>query len=264
MKKYIFILFIFAIVLAFSSGCIKENNGPTLKKGVLTVGVEIGYPPMEYFDGNGNPAGFDISLAKAIGEKLGLEIEFVDIAWDAIFVSLDAKRYDCIISSVTILPERIEKYNISKPYIQTTLAIVLPRNTRRRVTSPRDLGGLAVAFQESTTSEYIMEELREEGLRFTPYAYDKVMRCFDELRLGRVDAIMTDLLVAYEYISRSDFFEVVWQGGEEEFGIVLRKDNNALTDAINNAIDELFEEGTMLEISKEHFNGMDLVSAVRR
>ena len=82
------------------------------------------------------------------------------------------------------------------------------------------------------------------------------------MKLGRVDAIMTDLLVAYEYVARSDQFEIVWQGGEEEFGICLKKGNNALTDALNKALDELFADGTMLRISNDIF-GMDLVSAVR-
>ena len=261
MKKFL-IFFAITTIFVFISGCSREMGGLTLKKGILTVGIEIGYPPMEYYDDSGNPAGFDISLANAIGKKLDLKIEFIDTAWDGIFAGVNARRYDCIISSVTILPERIETFNVSKPYIQNTLAIVLPRNSRRRVSSPADLGGLAVAFQEATTSEYIMADLAKEGLRFTPYAYDKVMYCFDELRLGRVDAIMTDIVVAYEYLSRSDFYEIVWQGGEEEFGIIIKKGNDDLLDAINNALDELFEDGTMLKISEENFNGMDLVSAL--
>jgi len=65
-------------------------------------------------------------------------------------------------------------------------------------------------------------------------------------------------------IARSDFFEIVWQGGEEEFGICMRKGNDALTKAIDKALDELFDDGTMLKISKEIFDGMDLVSPVRR
>jgi len=263
MKKFA-IIFAAIIFFLITSGCTGEIGGLTLKKGVLMVGIEVGYPPMEYYDESGNPAGFDISLAKAIGEKLNLEIEFIDTSWDGIFAGIDARRYDCIISSVTITPERIETFNVSKPYIQNTLAIVLPRNSRRRVTSPADLGGLRVAFQEFTTSEYIMENLAKEGLRFTPCHYDKVMYCFDELRRGRVDAIMTDIVVAYEYISRSDFYEVVWQGGEDEFGIIIKKGNDDLLDAVNNIIDELFEDGTMLRFSQEYFNGMDLVSSLRR
>ena len=109
-----------------------------------------------------------------------------------------------------------------------------------------------------------MTDLAEKGMKFTPYEYDKVMYCFDELKLGRVDVIVTDLLVAYEYVGRADSpFKIVWEGGDEEFGICMRKGNDALTEAINKALDELFADGTMLKISQDVF-GMDLVSAVRK
>lgn len=265
MKKITVILSIFVIMSVILTGCRSDSGGLTVKRGVLMVGMEIGYPPMEYLAEDGvTPIGFDVDLAKAIAEKMNLELELVDTAWDGIFHSLDTRRYDCIISSVTITDARKEAFNFSKPYIQNTLAIVMPKNSRHTVRSPQDLQGLGVAFQDETTSDFFMQDLAAEGLRFTPYEYDKVMYCFDELRLGRVDAIMTDLLVAFEYIGRSDIFEIVWQGGEEEFGICIRKGNDALTEAIDKALDELFNEGTMLRISQNIFNGLDLVSAVRR
>ena len=254
-------LIIYAIII---SGCSKDSGGLTIKNGILRVGMEIGYPPMEYFAEDGKtPIGFDVELAKALAKKLELQVEFVDTSWDGIFAGVDTKRYDCIISSVTITPERLEKHNFTEPYIQNTLAIVVPRNSRHSVSSPTDLTGLSVAFQEETTSDYFMTELAKQGLVFTPREYDKVMYCFEELRFARVDAVMTDLLVAYEYLTRTDVFDIVWQGGEEEFGICLRKGNDDLTFVLNNALDELFEDGTMLKISREIFD-MDLVSAVRR
>jgi polar amino acid transport system substrate-binding protein len=141
---------------------------------------------------------------------------------------------------------------------------VLPKNSNLKVTSPQDLAGLRVSYQEETTSDDYMTGLAEKGMKFTPYEYDKVMYCFDELKLGRVDVIITDLLVAYDYVAPADSpFKIVWQGGEEEFGICMRKGNDALTEAINKALDELFEDGTMLRISNKIF-GMDLVSAVRK
>ena len=255
---------VLAALSIFCMGCRKQSGGLTLKPDVLTVGMEIGYPPMEYFADDGKtPIGFDVSMAKALAEKLNLKVEFVDTAWDGIFAGVDTSKFDCIISSVTINPARLAAHNFSKPYIQNTLAIVLPKNSSRTIRSPQDLAGLGVAYQEETTSDFYMTELAEKGLRFTPYEYDKVMYCFDEMRLGRVDAIMTDLLVAYEYVARSDQFEIVWQGGEEEFGICLKKGNNELTEALNKALDELFADGTMLRISNDIF-GMDLVSAVRK
>jgi polar amino acid transport system substrate-binding protein len=91
------------------------------------------------------------------------------------------------------------------------------------------------------------------------------MYCFDELKLGRVDVVVTDLLVAYEYIAQENSpFEIVWQSSEpEQFGICMKKGNDELTNAINKALDELFADGTMLKISNNIF-GMDLVTATRK
>ncbi|MCL1959482.1 MAG: transporter substrate-binding domain-containing protein [Spirochaetes bacterium] len=264
MKRITAVISVLAVIAVFT-GCSKESGGLTLKKGVLMVGMEIGYPPMEYMADDGKtPIGFDVEFSKALAKKMKLEVEFVDTAWDGIFAGVNTKKYDCIISSVTINEARQAAHNFSKPYIQNTLAIVLPKNSKYNIKSPQDLAGLGVAYQEETTADDYMTNLAEQGMKFTPYEYDKVMYCFDELRLGRVDVIITDLLVAYEYIARSEIFEIVWQGGDEEFGVCMRKGNDALTTAINKAIDELFEDGSMLRISKEIFSGMDLVSAVRR
>jgi polar amino acid transport system substrate-binding protein len=248
-----------------TAGCSKESGSYTLKKGVLAIGMEIGYPPMEYMAEDGKtPIGFDVSLGKALADKMGLKVEYVDTAWDGIFAGVNTKKYDCIISSVTINPPRQAAHNFSKPYIKNTIAIVLLKDSKLAVKSPQDLVGLRVSYQEETTSDDYMAKLRGEGLDFIEYEYDKVMYCFEEMKLGRVDAIMTDLLVAYEYVGRADSpFEIVWQGGEEEFGVCMKKGDDALTEAINKALDELFEDGTMLRISNDIF-GMDLVSAVRQ
>jgi len=264
MKKAIFLIVVIAAGILFA-GCAKESSGLTLKKGILSIGMEIGYPPMEYMASDGKtPVGFDVSMGKAIAEKMGLTAVFVDTAWDGIFAGVETKKYDCIMSSVTLTDTRMQAHNFSKPYIRNTLAIVLPKNSKYRVKAPQDLAGLGVAYQEETTSKFFMEELIEAGLRCNTYEYDKVMYCFDEMKLGRVDAIMTDLLVAYEYIAKpGSLFEIVWQGGEEEFGICMKKGNDALTAAIDKTLDELFENGTMVKISNDIF-GMDLVSAVRK
>ena len=267
MKKAVLMLpAILAVSGILIMGCSKKSDGGlTIKQGVLLVGMEIGYPPMEYLAEDGRtPIGFDVEMGKAIAQKLGLQVEFIDTAWDGIFAGVNTKKYDCIISSVTINDARWRAHNFSSPYIQNTLAIVLPKGSNHNVRLPQDLAGLGVAYQEETTSNYYMTELAEQGLRFTPYEYDKVMYCFNEMRLGRVDAIMTDLLVAYEYVGQANSpFEIVWQGGDEQFGICMRKGNDALTEAINKALDELFRDGTMVRISNQIF-GMDLVSAVRK
>lgn len=97
----------------------------TIKDGKLTVGMEIGYPPMEYMDESGlNPMGFDVDLSYALGELLGLDVELVNTAWDGIFAGLDKEQYDVVISSVSIIPERQEAYELTEPYVSNALVIV--------------------------------------------------------------------------------------------------------------------------------------------
>jgi polar amino acid transport system substrate-binding protein len=243
----------------------KPSGSLTLEPGLLTIGMEIGYPPMEYLDTDGKtPIGFDVTMAKALAEKLGLRYQFIDTAWDGIFAGVSTGKYDCIISSVTVTEERQVAHNFTKPYIGNAQALVLLKGSAVKARSPEELGGLGVAYQAETTSDIYMAKLAEQGLKFTPYEYDKVMNCFDELRLGRVDAIICDSLVAVDYIAPADTpFEIVWQGpADEVFAICLKKGNDALTEALDKALDELFADGTMLKISQETFK-IDLVSAAR-
>jgi polar amino acid transport system substrate-binding protein len=243
----------------------KQSGGMTIKPGVLMVGMEIGYPPMEYLDSNGKPAGFDVEMAGLVAAKLGLKVELVDTAWDGIFAGVDTGKYDCIMSSVTITEARIAAHNFSKPYIGNAMSMVLLKGSKIRARNPQELGGLGVAYQAETTSDFYMADLAAKGLKFTPYEYDKVINCFDELKLGRVDAIVTDSLVAVDYIAPADTpFELVWQGpADEKFGICLKRGNDALTAAIDKALDELFAEGTMHQLSQKIFK-LDMVSAARQ
>jgi polar amino acid transport system substrate-binding protein len=203
-------------------------------------------------------------MAKAVAAKMGLKVEFVDTAWDGIFAGVDTGKYDCIMSSVTITPERQGAHNFSKPYIGNAMAMVLMKGSKITARRPEELGGLGVAYQAETTADFFMDRYAQQGLKFTPYEYEKVMNCFDEMRLGRVDVIVTDLLVAYDYVAPADSpFEIVWQGAaDEKFGVCMKKGNDALTAAIDQALDELFADGTMLKISQDIF-GLDMVSAAR-
>jgi len=104
---------------------IDVTNLKTIKEGKLLVGFEAGYPPMEYTDDTGlNYIGFDVDLAKEIAALFGLEIEFVNTAWDGIFAGLDKEQYDMVISGVSITPDRQEAYEMTEPYISNKLVIV--------------------------------------------------------------------------------------------------------------------------------------------
>lgn len=102
------------------------NDEDLIKPGTLMIGVEIGYPPMEYYAEDGTTAiGFDIDVGKAIAELLGLKAEFVNTEWDGIFAGLGRPDYDCIISSVSITPDREREFIFTRPYIANALCIVV-------------------------------------------------------------------------------------------------------------------------------------------
>ncbi|MDR2500763.1 MAG: ABC transporter substrate-binding protein [Treponema sp.] len=267
MKQACKAVFCFFVLSFLCVGCAKKaerRQGLTIKDGALTVGVEIGYPPMEYYDTDGKTLiGFDIELAKALAETLGLQVDYIDVAWEAIMPGLDANRYDMAIN-ITILPVRQAKYNFTRPYIDSSITIAALKDSGFAIEKPEDIAGYSVCYQVDTTAQYFTERLSEQGVGFTSYSYDKILNCFDDLSLKRVDLVVVDNIVAFDYAGKENSpYEVIWQGPSDEYiGICLKKGNDALTNALNNALDELFENGTMLQISQKIFN-RDLVSPVR-
>ena len=101
----------------------------TVKDGVLTIGFEAGYPPLEYTDDSGLVyQGFDVDMAEEIGKLFGLEVEFVNTSFDGVFAGLDKGQYDMIIAGVSITPERQEAYEMTEPYLSNQLVIVTKKD----------------------------------------------------------------------------------------------------------------------------------------
>ncbi|MCL2412056.1 MAG: ABC transporter substrate-binding protein [Treponema sp.] len=268
MRKAFFIGVILLTGCIFFAGCPRRYDGITIRQGVLLIGIDISYPPMEYFGPDGiTPRGFTVEMAREISERLNLRPEFVNMSWIGIFDGLNANRYDVIISSVTVTPARQLVHNFSKPYFVNPLVMVRLRDGNITAQSPEELEGLDVGFQGGTTSEFFMANLAAEtGMAFRPRGYDQIIRAFDDLRLGRLHTIITDLVVAYHYTAMPNSpFEIVWRHYEEPefFAICLRKGNDELTYAINRVLEEMFDDGTMLRISYEIL-GMDLVTEARQ
>lgn len=101
----------------------------TIKNGTLIVGMEIGYPPMEFKASNGTDnTGIDVELAQKIASILGLKLELLNTSWDGIFAAVDKGEADLIMSAVSITPDRQEKYNLTKSYIPSRIVLTVPAN----------------------------------------------------------------------------------------------------------------------------------------
>ena len=269
MKKVLALLMTAAMVFAFAAcggSTSNNNNGSagsdslTLTDGKLKVAMEIGYPPMEYFDKDGTtPIGFDVEISKAIAEYLGLEVEYVDVAWDGIFSGLDSNKYDIVCSSCSITPERQKNFLMTEPYVQNRIELLVPKGSE--ITGLDNVSGKSVAVQAETTCDIY---LKDHDTGCDVMQYDKIINCFDELKAGRVDAVLVDSVVASYYLGEDeDKYSVVWEGEDAEpLGITLKKGNDELCAKIEEALTALSEDGTTAEIAQKYF-GSDITEGLR-
>lgn len=219
--------------------------------GVLTVGTEGTYRPFSYHeDGSGDLTGFDVEVIRAVGEELGVDVEFSETQWDAIFAGLDAGRFDVIANQVSITPEREEAYTFSQPYTYSTGVIVV-RADDDSITSFDDLAGKRTA-QSLTSNWYTLAE--ESGA--TIEAVEGWAQSVALVEQERVDATINDKLTFLDHQQQtgSDTLKIAAETDEEsQSAFAMRKGSDALAQAIDEALTTLAEDGTLAEISEEYF-----------
>ncbi|NLO48278.1 MAG: transporter substrate-binding domain-containing protein [Clostridiales bacterium] len=246
---------------AAPAGTIDTSAISLMHDGMLTIGVEIGYPPFEDFAEDGTtPIGYDIDFANALGEKLGLEVNFINTAWDGIFQGINV-NYDCVISAVTITEERKETMIFSDPYINNFQAVVVTTDFAGEINGFLDLDGLSLAVQKETTSDILMSDYIDTGsINCTISANEKIITCFTQLENGEVDAVVVDSTVADGYLAgKEDKFVKIFQDDSEpeQFGVAIGKENTALQAALNQAIAQLTAEGYFEESIEFWFGAVE-------
>ncbi len=235
----------------------------TIDSKYLKIGVDDSYPPMEYKDDKGNTIGFDIDIAKEIARRLGKEPQFVSTAWDGVFFALNTKKFDCIISSVSMTAKRLSEFTFTKAYIANSQMIVVKPGDNS-ISKPEDLAGKKIGCQVSTTANESATKLQEKGTKFAELkTYDQVIQPFADMKAGRLDAIIADEVVGQYYIGldNANFKAASVKLTNEPIGICLKKGNKVLADKIQKAIDEMTADGTMKQISLKWFK-TDLTSNI--
>ncbi|GAA1863108.1 amino acid ABC transporter substrate-binding protein [Myceligenerans crystallogenes] len=233
------------------SGSGDDNGLGLVKDGVLTVATEGTYQPFSYHDDSGELVGYDVEVAQAVGEKLGLEVEFAETQWDAIFAGLDAGRFDTIANQVTITPDREADYVFSDPYTVSRGAVVVTEDNTD-IGSFEDLDGKKTAQSLTSNWRDLAEESGAEIENVEGWAQSVSL-----LRDGRVDATINDTLTYLDYEKQ--------QGGEtglkiaaetdetSESAFVAKPEREALVTEITGALGELREDGTLAELSEKYF-----------
>lgn len=226
--------------------------------GKITVALEGAWQPWSYHDENDTLVGYDVEVSRAIAEKLGLEVEYVESDWDSLFAGLDAGRFDMVCNGVEVTDERAKTYDFTNPYayIHTALAV---RKDNEDIKSFEDLKGKTTA--NSLASTY-MELAESYGAKVQ--GIDTLEETIQLLTAGRIDATLNADVSFYDYLNvhpDADFKLVAQTKEASHVAIPLRKGeaDATLLEAINNAIDELRADGTLKELSEKYF-GQDISS----
>lgn len=214
---------------------------------VLSIGAECSYPPFETMAEDGVTAiGFDVDLAKAIAEKLGVECNFINTAWDGIFAGIGT-NYDVAISGVTITDDRKAEMNFSTPYINNYQAVIAKKGSGIEINEFADLDGHSISVMKETASDILVTGLVDAGtITATVKRNEQVPTCYTELKNGEVDLVVCDSTVASAFLTNyPDDYEVVFtdESAPEQFAVAIKKGNDKLTEAINAALAELEAEG---------------------
>ena len=218
-------------------------------KGTLVVGITE-YEPMNYMDENGEWTGFDTEFARAVGEKLGVNVEFVEINWDYKYNELDSKSIDCIWNGMTITDEGKEAASISDPYAENAQVVVMKQDQLANYTDVESLKELTIAVEGGSAGE---KAAAAAGLTNTVVSNTQAL-ALTEVSSGSCDACIIDLTMANsmtgEGTSNANLgFELKLEA--EEYGIAFRK-NSDLTAKVNEIIDELMSDGTLDALAEKY------------
>ena len=253
MKK-VFLLTM-ALVLAVGMGSVQAKEWKKVR-----IGVEGAYPPFSYVTPDGQLAGFDIDIAKAIVEAMGAEVELVAQDWDGIIPALLAKKYDAIVASMSITEERKKKVAFSNKYYHTPAKFICKKGLMETF-SKEAMKGKSVGVQRATIHDRYLTDNYGSDVNIKRYGTQD--EAYLDLVAGRVDMLLADSVALldgflkkpegqdYRFIG-PDLTDPRWFGPGA--GVACRKDDPDLVEKINAAIDKIRANGTYKKIQDKYFD----------
>lgn len=233
-------------------------------KGVVTIGSDISYPPMEFVR-DGRPAGLDVDLANALGRALGLRVTFVNAAFDALLSGLHANRFDLVMSAMADTKGRQEGSTDGTKtgsgvdlvdYFKAGLVLVVRKGNPEGVKAPGDLSGKKVAVQRGTVARDYLDQLnRQVPEKLKIREFDSSAEVYDDVAKGRSAACLDDFPVAaHTAATRAGGTALELSGEQLEpvlYGVAVAKTNTALRDAVREALDRLIRNGEYAKMLKK-------------
>ena len=253
MKKWMSMLLTLAL-LVVSPLALADELSDIQAKGEIVVATEGAWAPWTYHDENDTLVGFDVEVAQAIAAKLGVKATFVETEWDGIFAGMDAGRYDIAANGVEITDERAEKYDFTESYGYIRTALVV-RGDNDSITSFEELNGKHTANSIASTYMLLAESYGAETV-----GVDTLDQTIEMVLTGRADATLNAEVSVYDYLRvhpEANIKIVALTDEASQVAIPVRKGEETLVAALNQAIQELAAEGELSRISIKYF-GSDI------
>ncbi|MQY52018.1 amino acid ABC transporter substrate-binding protein [Rhodocyclus tenuis] len=262
MKKTLSMLVLALAAGVALSGCDKSENASAAKPAAVSkivVGLDDNFPPMGFRDEKNTLVGFDIDLAREAAKRLGAEVEFKPIDWNAKEAELNGKRVDVLWNGLTITEERKANIAFTTPYLENRQIVIVTANSK--IKDKAGLAGKIIGVQEGSSAVEAIEKDAATAKSFKELKKfgDNVTALMD-LSAGRLEALVVDEVVGRYYIAKKPGEYVVLDEnfGTEEYGVGVRKDDTELLGKLQKALDEMKKDGSAARISTQWF-GKDIV-----
>ena len=212
----------------------------TVEPGVLTMGTNATFPPYEYKDGD-DIVGIDAEIAQAMADKLGLKLEIVDMDFDSLIASVQSGKIDMSLAGMTVTEERKQNVDFTDSYATGVQVIIVKEDSD--IASADDLEGKLIGVQQGTTGHlYCADDFGEENV--IPYANGAT--AVQALLQGKVDCVVIDQEPAKAFVEANAGLKILETAyTTEDYAAAVSKDNPALTAALNSALQELKDDGTI-------------------
>lgn len=228
----------------------------TAVEGKLTMATNAAFPPYEYVEG-GQVAGIDAEIAGAIADKLGLELQIDDMEFDSITEALKGGKADIGLAGMTITPDRQEEVDFTVSYATGVQVIIVTEDSD--ITSADDLlaegASHTIGVQRNTTGDiYTTQDIEDAGLG-TIDRYSKGAEAVQALTTGKVDCVVIDNEPAKAFVAEVDGLKILdTEYITEDYAAAMSKENSALYEAVNTALQELIADGTIQGIIDKYIS----------
>ncbi|KAA3628382.1 MAG: amino acid ABC transporter [Proteobacteria bacterium] len=240
-------------LILISLALIAGGSGAALADSVR-IATEGAYPPFNMKSASGELEGFDVDIAKALCAKMNAKCDIVAQDWDGIIPGLLAKKYDAIIASMSITDERKQKVAFTSPYYSNYLRFVAAKGSGLQATA-EGLKGKNLGAQRATiAAQHLEDNFRKSA---SVKVYDTQEAAYLDLKAGRIDALLSDIYPAYDWMQQADNsgFEFIGDSIDinDKIGIAVRKGDKSLAEKFDKALKEIRADGTYQKINAKYF-----------